>query len=328
MKIICEVKLAKGSTSDKLIEIGKAIVKHTLNFSDEISGYVFCTATDEIEGMILIEPEEECSSINTKYSYNNGRNLHFKLSRRKLEDKDYNTWNNYIRMRDSVILESSKRKGPKSLIRPLPSRFTPSILIDNGLNSFDIALEVGFYLVHKKIIPIGEILLLLDGYIKKYFSKTYKDVGATIDLLDITPKIIDYWVMSKHPLSLKYHIGIYLQNIIRKEWIASLPEEKLFRILNSKKLMKHLYYLRARGRINIRKKDGNYKFYPGLLDKAKKNIETRAVKRGLAQICCTLKGKSYKNKKAYKTTQRWVQRQIEAGLSLHQIGKKLIKDGK
>lgn len=153
---------------------------------------------------------------------------------------------------------------------------------------------------------------------RKYIRISQYEAMHTDSLLEILPKIINYWVMSPHALGMKHHIGIYIQNIKRKEWMESLGVEELSVIQKINKLRKHFYFIRAKNSYkkqrNIRD-DKEYKLK--LLQKSEMDIQIMETKRVLAQRYAAIKSRPYK------TGQRWIQRKLLNGWSYKDIAMRI-----
>lgn len=305
MKIINEIKLDRGSIAEKLEEIGRKIVQYSPNINNQIGGFIICTKGD-IAGMVLFESGEKEKAVITKLKYpNNTITINFKIKDKK--DKNWRLWKDYLEAREFRRFNHSKVR--------FNSVSSPSLVVKKESNSQGVGLEIGFYLVHKKIIEFPQILELFNRYIKKEFPEIYKKIEGTEQSLDIIPKIIDNWITPKHHLGFKYHIGIYLQNIIREERLRKTFSETY---IEEKRLKNHLYYLNRVGKISLPKKAGRYQFSPTLLEKTKKDIEKRKKEEEVAKIYAELR------KIPYKSAKRWIQLQKRKRLSLEEIAKRIF----
>ena len=319
MKIIDEFKLNRGSITEKLEEIGRKVVQCSSNMNKEIEGHIICTDKGDIDGMVLVElgGKEKIAATKLKYIVN-GIIVDFEIKDKKdwngtVWAKDWRLWKDYLKWIEFRCFNNSKGRL---------NRVLPSLVVKKELNPKGVALEIGFYLVHRKIIEVGQILELFDRYIKKEFPKTYAEVKETAQSLNIIPKLIDNWITSKHHLGLKYHIGIYLQNIIREERLRKFFSETCMKeketYMKEKRLKKHLYYLNRAGKKSAPKVNGRYQFSTPLLNRAEEDIKERETKKELAEIYANLR------KIPYKSAQRWVQLQKRKGLSLEEIAKRIL----
>jgi len=312
MKIIDEFKLNRGSITEKLEEIGRKMVQCSSNMNKEIEGHIICTDNGDIDGMVLVElgGKEKIATTKLKYIVN-GIIVDFEIKDKKdwngtVWAKDWKLWKDYLKWIEFRCFNNSKGRL---------NRVLPSLVVKKELNPKGVALEIGFYLVHRKIIEVGKILELFDRYIKKEFPKTYAEVEETAQSLSIIPKIINNWITSKHHLGLKHHIGIYLQNIIREERLRKVFSETY---MKEERLKKHLYYLNRAGKKSAPKVNGRYQFSTPLLKRAEEDIKKRETKKELAEIYADLR------EIPYKSAQRWVQLQKRKGLSLKKIAKRIL----
>jgi len=312
MKIIDEIKLNRGSITEKLEEIGRKMVQCSSNTNKEIEGHIICTDNGDIDGMVLVELGGKEKIATTKLNYIvNGIIVDFEIKDKKdwngtVWAKDWKLWKDYLKWIEFRCFNNSKVRL---------NRVLPSLVVKKESNPQGVTLEIGFYLVHRKIIEVVQILELFNKYIKKEFPKIYAEVEETEQLLNIIPKIIDNWITSKHHLGLKYHIGIYLQNIIREERLRKFFSETY---MKEKRLKKHLYYLNRAGKNSLPKVSGRYQFSSSLLKRAEKDIKKREIKKELVEIYANLR------KIPYKSAQRWVQLQKRKGLSLKEIAKRIL----
>ena len=202
-----------------------------------------------------------------------------------------------------------QRKGPR-YFRKFQYPFPYEIFLDTDSPEEAIGLEIGFFIVQKyilfqeKILTPNDLLPTFKQFINEHLPH-YFDEFNTGDFLNVLPNIINNWFISKNPLGLKYHIGLYLENIKRqerkKEFFDELTDTKT-------KALKHLYYLKSIGKIDLNKKNRNSLLNEAMLDLSKK----QEIKEIIAAIVA-------KNSILPKSIQRLIQRKFKSHWPLKKI---------
>jgi len=304
MEIIGEV-LLKGDITERLKGIGRAIVDSLPKIQNEARGHILCDDSVGVEG-VIISVADEADQAKTRFQYSSKAGLEFIIRRRKSWDKaEYLKWKQYYPEKDGSVTK----------------RFIPSVIVNDSREAEELALEIGFYLVHRGLIGTYELLKLFEQYIQMTFRKTFNKIESSEELLDLLPKIINRWILAKHAQGFKHHIGIYIQNILRKRKLKDFSELTVRRKKYEKEIQ-HLYYLNSSGKIRLKRESkgfGIFKFNSQLLAKAERAISRKQEKSRLAKSYAKLRGVSYKS------AQRRIQRELKKGLSLQKIHNLIAK---
>ncbi|MDD3375157.1 MAG: hypothetical protein PHY73_05490 [Candidatus Omnitrophica bacterium] len=316
MKIISEKKFGRGSLRRRLNQIARNMIQLSKP-NATLRGHIFTSKNGDIEGFALIDLSGK-ESVKLKPAFSdNGKRLDFQIQHEIFHS--WKDWVDYIRMRNYATKKDLKGIQLGDKFSRLPRGFIPSIFLDNtNINDSNwveeladsITLELGIYLAQREIVSACEFNQLFIQFANKYFNKTYTKIKYSEILLNNLPKVIGYWCQSKHSLGLKYHVGIYLQNILRKEKKKKYFSDEDF---INEPIKKYLYYSNRRGTIRLSKKEGRYVFTAKQMALARHRKSEKDVKKALAERYAERKSISYK------TAQRWMQRQTKNGKSLKDI---------